>query len=174
MTTLYSKGTVVGVRESALMGFPTRVTMNTPATSLCYCVSRQKRDARCVLLHWGEGQAGSGHRGPRPGAEPESHSSHSLELSGVWSLRCAGGGAGSDYPWAASPRTGRHTVTCLGAFHRQEEVLGRVIGKLTAPQLALHSQLSSQMGPRRGYPRRHSRCTKLQGDQIIKNVSIHF
>ncbi len=72
--------------------------------------------------------------------------------------------SGSDYPWAASPRAGRHTVTCLGAFHRQEEVLGRVIGKLTAPQLALYSQLSSQMGPRRGYPRRHSRCTKLQGE----------
>ncbi len=74
--------------------------------------------------------------------------------------------SGSDYPWAANPRTGRHTVTCLGAFHREEEVLGRVMGKLTAPsqQLALHSQSSSQMGPRLGYPRRHSRCTKLQGE----------
>ena len=87
--------------------------------------------------------------------------------------------SGSDYPWAASPRTGRHTVTCLGAFHRQEEVLGRVMGKLTAPQLALHSQLSGQMGPRLGYPRWHSRCTKLQGEHTnvksdLKNVSIHF
>jgi len=87
--------------------------------------------------------------------------------------------SGSDYPWAASPRTGRHTVTCLGAFHRQEEVLGRVMGTLTAPQLALHSQLSSQMGPRLEYPRWHSRCTKLQGENTnvksdLKNVSIHF
>ena len=49
-TTLY-KGAVAGVRESALMSFPTRVTMNTPATPSCYCVSRQKRDALCVLLH---------------------------------------------------------------------------------------------------------------------------
>ena len=49
-TTLY-KGAVAGVRESALMSFPTRVTMNTPATSPCYCVSRQKRDALCVLIH---------------------------------------------------------------------------------------------------------------------------
>jgi hypothetical protein len=76
------------------MGFPTRVTMNTPATSSCYCVSRQKHDAWCVLLHRGEGQAGSGHRrdrGQRPGADPEFHS---LELSGVWSLRGAGGGVG--------------------------------------------------------------------------------
>ncbi len=66
-----------------------------------------------------------------------------------------------------------------GAFHRQEEVLGRVMGKLTAPQLALHSQLSSQMGPRRGYPRWHSHCTKLQGEHTniksdLKNASIHF
>ncbi len=90
MTTLY-KGTVAGVRESALMDFPTRVTMNTPATSSCHCVSTKKRDARCVLLHKGEWQAGSGHHGPRPGADPESHS---LELSGVWSLRGAGGGVG--------------------------------------------------------------------------------
>jgi hypothetical protein len=45
--TLY-KGTVAGVRESALMGFPTRVTMNAPATSSCCCVSRQKRDVWCV------------------------------------------------------------------------------------------------------------------------------
>ena len=49
-TTLY-EGAVTGVRETALMSFPTRVTMNTPATSSCYCVSRQKRDALCVLLH---------------------------------------------------------------------------------------------------------------------------
>ena len=33
-TTLY-KGTVAGVRESALMAIPTRVTMNTSATPIC-------------------------------------------------------------------------------------------------------------------------------------------
>ena len=33
------------------MGFPTRATMNTPATQSCYCDSRQKRDWRCVQLN---------------------------------------------------------------------------------------------------------------------------
>ena len=46
-TTLY-KGAVAGVRESALMAIPTRDTMNTSATPKCFCVSRQKRDVRCV------------------------------------------------------------------------------------------------------------------------------
>ena len=49
-TTLY-KGTVAGVRESALMAIPTRDTMNTSATPKCFCVSRQKRDIRCVMLN---------------------------------------------------------------------------------------------------------------------------
>ena len=51
-TALY-KGFVRDVRDSALMAIPTvtRVTMNTPATPSCYCVSRQKRYAWGVLLH---------------------------------------------------------------------------------------------------------------------------
>ena len=50
-----------------MMGFPTRVTMNTPATPLRYCVSRQERDGQSVLRHtsqalpegWVERKAGA-------------------------------------------------------------------------------------------------------------------
>ncbi len=30
------------------MAIPTRVAMNTAATPMCFCVSRQERDTRCI------------------------------------------------------------------------------------------------------------------------------
>ncbi len=64
------------------------------------------------------------------------------------------------------PRRGKGPELGLGlpgrsdnaTSHRQEKVLGRVMEKLTA----LLAQLS-QIGSRRVYSRRYSRCTMLQG-----------
>ena len=33
------------------MEIPTRDTLNTSATPMCFCVSRQERDTRCVMLN---------------------------------------------------------------------------------------------------------------------------